>query len=293
MGKRLLSSSSLPSTSCSSSCSYFSRRSFASGSSSTTGSGDDDSEGEGISEITEDLDEAMSDLEAVREQIEEEQVDKEVELMISPDEILVGEEDDPSPEIPGSGTWQWLELFDVPKAAFPGDVSQFLAKHGVSPVKGESLRVKLSESLHIDSWYIPMKNQQQQLEGLRKLRDKRLGLLKVSTRPLTVAQATKLLTETETVLDEGKEYVSLTNVPNDTTAVDVKDFFRGYNVIGITELKKQKQGKEETARFIVRFTSFQEAYNAVQFKSHRPFFHRRAMVSLMFSTMNTCLAIKS
>jgi len=27
-----------------------------------------------------------------------------------------------------------------------------------------------------------------------------------------------------------------------------------------------------------------EAFNAVQFKSHRPFFDRRAMVSLMFCT---------
>ncbi len=34
----------------------------------------------------------------------------------------------------------------------------------------------------------------------------------------------------EQILPEGEEYVSLTNVPSDTTWQDVKDFFRGYNI---------------------------------------------------------------
>ena len=53
-----------------------------------------------------------------------------------------------------------------------------------------------------------------------------------------------MVSETEAVLPEGSEYVSLTNVPDDTTWLDVKDFFRGYNILcttGIQELKAKKR----------------------------------------------------
>jgi hypothetical protein len=248
---------------------------------------------------------AMNEHEAFREETEEEiLVDKQVEEMASPDEItpIADIEEDANVEIqiPGaSKEYCWLELTDLPKAVFPADIRRFLSDNDVVPVKGESFGVKLNESLHIASWFIPMKDQRHQLEGLKKLRNKKLGLLQVSARQLTLTQATNLLPEMERVLPEGEEYVSLTNVPAETTLYDVKDFFRGYNILcgssGIEELKENQfssrsfnyvPGEQETKRFLIRFTSSTEAYNAVQFKSHRPFFDRRAMVGLMFTTSN-------
>ena len=183
---------------------------------------------------------------------------------------------------------------------WPSSVRQFLSDGGVNSVG--DLKVRLDPSrLEAKEWYatIPLSEVS---SAMRKLRGQMLGLSTVSVELVSEDPPEDL----ETVLPEGGEYVSLTNIPAEATWQDVKDFFRGYNIAanGIEELKlRQKEGgrrgggakinngnnnfndnSEETKKYLVRFTSSVEAYLAIQWKSHRPFFHRRAAVNLMFST---------
>ncbi|QDZ24816.1 hypothetical protein A3770_14p73340 [Chloropicon primus] len=264
-------------------------RSFASG---PEEGSERDGEGTGSSEEQMDKEEAIS----LRRELEEELDSGEAAEAQTLSTAQEGVDKDEVPlQMPGT---KWIELSDLPKAVFPLDVRKFLSENGVAFASHEPLRVRLNNSLDVVSWYVPLKNPS---DALAKLQGKGLGLLQCQTRSLSATQAQSMVSETECVLPDGNEYVSLTNVPDDTTWLDVKDFFRGYNIVcntGIQELKEKQRvgyggtqgggrGKSLTKKFLVKFSSSMEAFNAVQFKSHRPFFDRRAMVSLMFCTNDT------
>eukprot|EP00213_Chloropicon_mariensis_P005288 CAMPEP_0197478150 /NCGR_PEP_ID=MMETSP1309-20131121/23771_1 /TAXON_ID=464262 /ORGANISM="Genus nov. species nov., Strain RCC998" /LENGTH=315 /DNA_ID=CAMNT_0043019427 /DNA_START=159 /DNA_END=1103 /DNA_ORIENTATION=- len=244
----------------------------------TTGENDDDEDGKELEEV--DLASVQDQVEQMQEQmdehLEEQEVDEAVRASSLPEVF-----DDPT-DIPFKGNSKncLLQLSNLPKAVWPSSVRQFLSDGGVNSVG--DLKVRLDPSrLEAKEWYatIPLSEVS---SAMRKLRGQMLGLSTVSVELVSEDPPEDL----ETVLPEGGEYVSLTNIPAEATWQDVKDFFRGYNIAanGIEELKlRQKEGgrrgggakinngnnnfndnSEETKKYLVRFTSSVEAYLAIQ-----------------------------
>lgn len=178
------------------------------------------------------------------------------------------------------GTKKWIEL--PTRAILPTDVRRLLQRNGVTPLHDEPMRVKLNEVLEPTAWFVPVPSSRAE-EALTSLSGTTLGLMSVQPRALSEGQAQKMVASTRAVLPDGSEYVSLVNAPEETTFLDVKDFFRGYNIrlggLSSVETGANAKGKQ----FLIKFTSGTEAFNAVQFKGHKPILGKRAKVGLMFS----------
>mmetsp|Transcript_10220 Transcript_10220/g.25531 ORF Transcript_10220/g.25531 Transcript_10220/m.25531 type:complete len:303 (+) Transcript_10220:80-988(+) len=202
--------------------------------------------------------EARRQLEAVRDQMEEDSLDKQVRAQNLPDDVASGVatflEEEEGGSLGKAGAKNWLMLSGLAKAVIPVDVIGFLKEHGVAH---KEIKVKLDRQLGVSEWFVCISSGDVST-AVRKLRGKHLGLLPVSVQLLN--EEPQML---EQILPQGEEYVSLTNVPTDTTWQDVKDFFRGYNIRhnGIVELQEKLlssptysyvYGKEETKRFLVQ-----------------------------------------